>query len=126
MGVSMSLRGIIAISAVALASCAVGPNFHRPAPPQDANYGSAPAQGATASAPGNGGNAQQFIGDMDIPGQWWELFQSPKLSALVQQALKGNPLSEWPTSWEQLPPEYTADQKARLEKYDAQSGQNLW
>ena len=91
MGVSMSLRVIMAISAAALAGCAVGPNFHRPAPPQDANYGSAPAQGATASAPGSGGNAQQFIGGMDIPGQWWELFQSPKLSALVQQALKGNP-----------------------------------
>jgi len=91
MGVSMSLRVIMAISAVALAGCAVGPNFHRPAPPQDADYGSAPAQGATASAPGSAGNAQQFIGGMDIPGQWWELFQSPKLSALVQQALKGNP-----------------------------------
>jgi NodT family efflux transporter outer membrane factor (OMF) lipoprotein len=91
MGVSGFLRVIMAISAAALAGCAVGPNFHRPAPPKDADYGSAPAQGATASAPGGAGNAQQFIGDMDIPGQWWELFQSPKLSALVQQALKGNP-----------------------------------
>ena len=91
MGLSMSLR-VVAAAAVTLASaCAVGPNFHRPASPQDVDYGSAPAQGATAAAPGNGGNAQQFTGGMDIPGQWWELFQSPKLTALIEQALKGNP-----------------------------------
>ena len=91
MGLSVSLR-VVAVAAAAVASaCAVGPNFHRPAPPQDADYGSAPARGATAAAPGTGGNAQQFIGGMDIPGQWWELFQSPKLSALIEQALKGNP-----------------------------------
>ena len=28
---------------------------------------------------------------MDIPGQWWTLFQSPKLDHVVEQALKGNP-----------------------------------
>jgi NodT family efflux transporter outer membrane factor (OMF) lipoprotein len=91
MGLSMSLRAVSLAAVALVAACAVGPNFHRPAPPKDANYGSAPAQGTTATAPGTGGNAQQFIGGMDIQGQWWELFQSPKLSALIQQALKGNP-----------------------------------
>lgn len=44
-----------------------------------------------------------------------------------ERELKGNPLSQWPTDWlKQLPPEYTTDQKARLEKYDAQSSQDLW
>ena len=92
MGLSMSSRmvGVAAVAAVG-AACAVGPNFHRPAPPQDVDYGGAPAKGVTASAPGTGGNAQQFIGGMDIPGQWWDLYQSPKLSALIEQALKGNP-----------------------------------
>ncbi len=28
---------------------------------------------------------------MDIPGQWWTLFHSPKLNALVEEALKANP-----------------------------------
>jgi NodT family efflux transporter outer membrane factor (OMF) lipoprotein len=74
-----------------LAACAVGPNFKRPAPPAAADFGSAPAQGQTAEAEGAGGNAQQFVAGMDIPGQWWTLFQSPKLNDLVQQSLKANP-----------------------------------
>ena len=74
-----------------LSDCAVGPNFKRPTPPQDANYGNAPSQGETATSPGTGGNAQRFVNDMDIPAQWWTLFQSPKLNQLVEQSLKGNP-----------------------------------
>ena len=91
MGLRLSLRVVAALAVAVASACAVGPNFHRPAPPKDVDYGSAPAQGTTAAAPGTGGNAQQFIGGRDIPGQWWELFQSPKLSALIEQALKGNP-----------------------------------
>jgi NodT family efflux transporter outer membrane factor (OMF) lipoprotein len=91
MGLSTSSRGVALTAAALVSACAVGPNFHRPAAPKDSDYGNAPAQGATATAPGTGGNAQQLRGDMDIPGQWWQLFQSPKLSALIDQALKGNP-----------------------------------
>jgi NodT family efflux transporter outer membrane factor (OMF) lipoprotein len=38
-----------------------------------------------------GGDAQHFIADKDVPGEWWTLFQSPKLNALEEQALKSNP-----------------------------------
>jgi NodT family efflux transporter outer membrane factor (OMF) lipoprotein len=38
-----------------------------------------------------GGDAQRFVMGLDIPSQWWTLFQSPKLNHLVEQALKGNP-----------------------------------
>ncbi len=38
-----------------------------------------------------GGAAQRFIAGMDIPSQWWTLFQSPKLNQLIEQALKANP-----------------------------------
>jgi NodT family efflux transporter outer membrane factor (OMF) lipoprotein len=48
-------------------------------------------QGETASAADSGGDLQRFIAGMDIPSQWWTLFQSPKLNHLVEQALKGNP-----------------------------------
>jgi NodT family efflux transporter outer membrane factor (OMF) lipoprotein len=75
----------------AVSGCALGPNFHRPAAPADKDYGSAPAQGSTVASPGTGGAAQTFTGGMDIPGQWWTLFQSPKLTGLVEQSLKGNP-----------------------------------
>ncbi|MBV8144932.1 MAG: efflux transporter outer membrane subunit [Gammaproteobacteria bacterium] len=91
MGMSQSARVALLAAAASLCACAVGPNFHRPAAPKDADYGSAPAQGATVAAPGTGGNAQQLISGLDIPGQWWELFKSPKLTALVEQSLKANP-----------------------------------
>ena len=38
-----------------------------------------------------GGDAQRFVAGMDIPGQWWTLYQSPPLTRLVEQALKANP-----------------------------------
>jgi NodT family efflux transporter outer membrane factor (OMF) lipoprotein len=90
MGLIRSQRAAVALLAL-LGGCAVGPNFHRPAPPEASDYGTAPLQGTTAAAPGTAGAAQQLVAGMDIPGQWWTLFQSPKLTALVQQALAGNP-----------------------------------
>jgi NodT family efflux transporter outer membrane factor (OMF) lipoprotein len=74
-----------------VAACAVGPDFKSPAPPAAADYGSAPAQGETAAAEGADGGAQRFVAGMDIPGQWWSVFQSPKLAHLVDEALKANP-----------------------------------
>jgi NodT family efflux transporter outer membrane factor (OMF) lipoprotein len=91
MGVSRPVCGFVA---ALLAGCAVGPNFQRPAAPQASDYGSAPSQGSTAAAPGTGGQSQQFIAGRDIPAEWWTLFRSDKLSALVEQSLKGNPNME--------------------------------
>jgi NodT family efflux transporter outer membrane factor (OMF) lipoprotein len=65
-----------------LTACAVGPNFKRPAPPASSDYGSAPITDI---------GTQRFAPDLDIPSQWWALFQSPKLNQLVEAALKGNP-----------------------------------
>jgi NodT family efflux transporter outer membrane factor (OMF) lipoprotein len=91
MGLRAPLRVLVLALLTGLCACAVGPNFHRPAPPNAPDYGSAPSQGSTAAAPGTAGEAQHFIGGMDIPGQWWTLFRSPQLNALVEQSLKGNP-----------------------------------
>jgi NodT family efflux transporter outer membrane factor (OMF) lipoprotein len=91
MGVSMSLRVTLPAVLAALSACAVGPNFHRPAPPPAADYGAPSTQGTTAASPGTGGAAQHLVGGMDIPGQWWEVYQSPKLTSLIEQALKANP-----------------------------------
>ena len=87
-----ALTCITALALVAsLSDCAVGPNFKRPTPPADPGYGSAPTQGETPSSPGTGGNTQRFVAALDIPAQWWTVFQSPKLDGLVEQALKANP-----------------------------------
>lgn len=91
MGLSMRQRCIAGALLAVLGGCAVGPNFHRPPPPKTADYGNAPSTGSTAAAPGTGGEAQNFIADRDIPGEWWTLFRSDKLSGLVDQAIKGNP-----------------------------------
>jgi NodT family efflux transporter outer membrane factor (OMF) lipoprotein len=78
------------------AGCAVGPNFKPPAAPANGGFtpaGSTPAP-ATASAPLPGGEPQRFVDGLDIPGQWWTLFQSPELNALIERALKQNPTLE--------------------------------
>jgi NodT family efflux transporter outer membrane factor (OMF) lipoprotein len=76
---------------VALAGCAVGPNFERPAAPDVEGYTSTPLPAKTASAEVTGGEAQHFVQDLDIPGQWWTLFHSEALNALIEQALRNNP-----------------------------------
>jgi NodT family efflux transporter outer membrane factor (OMF) lipoprotein len=83
---------LVAVALIAsLSACAVGPNFKRPAAPAATGFGSAPMQGETASAAGEGGGAQRFVAGMNIPSQWWTLFQSRELNRLVEQALNGNP-----------------------------------
>ncbi len=81
----------LGVLVASLTACAVGPNFKRPPAPTSAGYGSAPVEGQTSSAEGPAGNAQRFVAGLDIPGQWWTLFRSPKLDQLVEQSLKGNP-----------------------------------
>ena len=78
-------------AALLLAGCEVGPHFARPAPPAVTGYTPEPLAARTASAPVEGGEAQRFVQGLDIPGQWWALFHSPALNALVAQAIAANP-----------------------------------
>jgi NodT family efflux transporter outer membrane factor (OMF) lipoprotein len=92
MAVIMRRMPVMALTAIAaLSGCAVGPNFKRPAAPSATGYGSASVQGETPSTEVTGGNTQRLVAGMDIPAEWWTLFQSPKLDRLVGQALKANP-----------------------------------
>jgi NodT family efflux transporter outer membrane factor (OMF) lipoprotein len=77
--------------AALLAGCAVGPNFHRPAAPAVGGLVPSPLPSATASAPVHGGESQAFLQGMDLQGDWWTLFRSTEVNALVEQALKANP-----------------------------------
>jgi NodT family efflux transporter outer membrane factor (OMF) lipoprotein len=73
-----------------LCAC-VGPNFHRPAPPQVDRYTAEALPPETASAKGPGGAAQRFLAEGDVPRDWWTRFGSEELDALVAGALRANP-----------------------------------
>jgi NodT family efflux transporter outer membrane factor (OMF) lipoprotein len=82
---------LLVSSAAFVASCAVGPSYHRPEAPANAGYAPAPLPQTSASAPIHGGEVQRLVEDRDIPFEWWELFKSPALNALVERAFKANP-----------------------------------
>jgi NodT family efflux transporter outer membrane factor (OMF) lipoprotein len=81
----------VAVAAIVLAGCTVGPDFHRPAAPDVARYTAAPYPAATVGAKTTGGVSQTFDTTRDIQGDWWALFHSPRVDALVKQALAANP-----------------------------------
>jgi len=87
-----SKRTAASLAAVLLlAGCAVGPDFVVPSPPDATGYTPEPLGRATASAATSGGGAQRFDRGRDLPGQWWTLFHSRELNALVEKALVANP-----------------------------------
>jgi len=87
----MRARAGITVAAVALLSgCAVGPDFHRPAAPTADRYTREPLRAQTA-ADVPGGEPQQFRLGQDVVEQWWTLYQSPSLNAVVDKALQANP-----------------------------------
>jgi NodT family efflux transporter outer membrane factor (OMF) lipoprotein len=71
--------------------CTVGPDFQRPAAPKVDGYTPQPLPEQTESVEVHGGEAQRFLQDKDIPGQWWTLFHSKPLNDLIEQAFKANP-----------------------------------
>jgi NodT family efflux transporter outer membrane factor (OMF) lipoprotein len=86
---------LTALAAMVLTACAVGPNFKPPPAPSTSGFvppGSLPA--STSSAPLPGGEAQRFVDGLDIPGQWWTLFKSAELNALIERALANSPTLE--------------------------------
>jgi NodT family efflux transporter outer membrane factor (OMF) lipoprotein len=85
--------GVIAASAALLlgVGCTVGPNFKKPQAPQVPNY-TPEGPTATSSTPKvPGGEAQSYVEGRDIPGDWWSLFHSEQLNALIERSLKANP-----------------------------------
>jgi NodT family efflux transporter outer membrane factor (OMF) lipoprotein len=81
----------VAAAAAFMAGCTSGPDFERPEKPTADRYTPESLAPSTSSAPTDGGSAQSFVQSMDIPGQWWTLFQSRELNALVEEAMRANP-----------------------------------
>jgi NodT family efflux transporter outer membrane factor (OMF) lipoprotein len=90
LGLKRAVGCLLAV-VLALAGCAVGPDFERPAAPDVEGYTPSPLSSKTASAAVTGGEEQRFVQGLDIPGQWWTLFHSEPLNTLIDQALKNNP-----------------------------------
>lgn len=82
---------MLASAASVISGCAVGPDFHRPAAPAVNGYTAEPLTAAPPESGNTATEAQRFVEDQDIPAQWWTLFHSPQINALVEQALKANP-----------------------------------
>jgi NodT family efflux transporter outer membrane factor (OMF) lipoprotein len=82
---------VAALPCVLVAACTAGPNFHRPAAPADAGYTAEKMVPETVATNVAGGDVQRFVEAQDVPGQWWALFRSDSLNALIDEALKANP-----------------------------------
>lgn len=80
---------LLAALLLPLAGCAVGPDFKKPADPPVSDYTSHPAA-VTVATDIPGGNAQHFVKGADIAADWWTLFHSKPLNALIEQALANN------------------------------------
>jgi len=81
----------IALVLPALAACAVGPDFAPPPAPPVAGYTPEKALAPTVSADVAGGAGQAFVSGRDIPGEWWKVFHSKEIDALITEALRANP-----------------------------------
>jgi NodT family efflux transporter outer membrane factor (OMF) lipoprotein len=78
-------------AALTLSGCTLGPDFLRPGAPNVTGYTATPLPSETVSAATIAGDAQRFLQDTDVSGQWWTQFGSPVLTTLVEQALRANP-----------------------------------
>ena len=81
-GVTLSARrfvGIFGLAALHLAGCTVGPDYHRPQAPSVVSLTRQPVDAMRTATPD------------DIPPQWWKAYGSPRINALVEQALSRNP-----------------------------------
>jgi NodT family efflux transporter outer membrane factor (OMF) lipoprotein len=88
---SFVITATFSAAAQLLASCAVGPDFHEPAPPDTERYTKEQLAPRTSSTDAPTGRSQHFRPGADLPQQWWALFRSPALNALIARALDNNP-----------------------------------
>ena len=71
-----------------LSACAVGPDFLRPKAPPVSHYSSGSDPTGTASV---AGTAQRFAPGAKVAADWWRLFSSSKLDAVISEAIANNP-----------------------------------
>ncbi|THD61294.1 efflux transporter outer membrane subunit [Phenylobacterium sp.] len=84
----LRLGVLFAASAALLSACAVGPNYKRPPLSGSEGYGPAAAPPTAAE------QHPELVSGQDIPAEWWGVFHSQDLDALVAEALRKNPTIE--------------------------------
>lgn len=84
---------VVLLLASGLTACMVGPNFHAPAAPPTNTYTPEPTPAKTMATPKaqNAGNAQAISLQQRLPDNWWYLFKSEQINALVTQGLCHSP-----------------------------------
>jgi NodT family efflux transporter outer membrane factor (OMF) lipoprotein len=88
-GRSLKWRMIGVATASALASCAVGPNFHQPKPPDTSGY--LHASSDTAPVRAEAQDVQNVSPGGELAGEWWQLFHSPQLDEVVRTSIAASP-----------------------------------
>src|SRR5215471_6621973 len=79
-------------AATLLTGClAVGPDFLHPAAPETERYTMEPLRLRTSATDARTGQPQRFRPGGDIPQEWWRLFKSRQLNALIERSLRANP-----------------------------------
>ena len=88
--VSSLRRLVLLASGLLLGGCTLGPDFLPPDPPKAESFlPDTTSEFVATNIPG--GEAQRLVQGLDIPGQWWGVFQSAPLNTLIEQALSANP-----------------------------------
>jgi len=102
---------------LALSGCMAGPDFKAPLAPVQPktestgtySYTAPPVVERTEATDGKAGVAQKLIVAQDIPAQWWTVFHSPELDALIRSALTQSPdLASAQAALRQAKENYTA------------------
>lgn len=75
------MKARVVFVALLLSGCTVGPDFRAPDPPATDGY----VRGAAPKV---------TIASRDIPAEWWKVFESQEIDALVQKALANSPTLE--------------------------------
>jgi NodT family efflux transporter outer membrane factor (OMF) lipoprotein len=82
-----TLWGLYAICLFLIIGCTVGPDFVRPKPPPVERYTQGPEPTETVPADGQ---AQRFKHGAVFAADWWRLFNSAQLDAVIQDAVANN------------------------------------
>jgi NodT family efflux transporter outer membrane factor (OMF) lipoprotein len=86
---SLKWRLLSLSAAAALASCVVGPNFHEPKPPDASGY-LHPSSDAAPVQP-QAQDVQKVSEGAELAGEWWHLFHSAELDAVVRASIAASP-----------------------------------